>query len=56
MFLRLRDDTAIALMRLAIDEHRDTRGEAEHLIEIALKRRGLLQDAAKVVSSGNRKP
>jgi len=43
MFIRLSDDTHVALMQLAIDERRDTRREAEHLIEVALKRRGLLK-------------
>ena len=43
MFIRLSNDTHVALMRLAVDERRDTRREAEHLIEVALKRRGLLK-------------
>ena len=43
MFIRLSDDTHVALMQLAIDERRDTRREAEHLIKVALKRRGLLK-------------
>jgi len=52
MFIRLSNDTHVALMRLAVDERRDTRREAEHLIEVALKRRGLLKLEAKTTAQG----
>ncbi len=42
MQIRLADDALDALTRLAIDERRDTRRQAEYLIERELERKGLL--------------
>ncbi len=42
MQIRLRDDARDALTKLAIDERRDTRRQAEYLIERELERKGLL--------------